>query len=866
MKTKVFLGCLIGISLFCCSLSYPNLQEGDGTRVYQTSRIVDQTVEIDGYITEEAWDKVEWSGDFTQREPHDGAEPSQETAFKILYDDDNLYLAIRAYDSDPEKIVQRMSRRDGFAGDWVEVNINSYFDKRTAFSFTASVSGVKGDEAITNDGNNWDSTWDPIWELKTSIDKKGWVAEIRIPFTQLRFNNREEQIWGLQFTRRLFRKEERSNWQYIPQEEAGWVHHFGELRGIKGIKPKKQVEISPYIASSVKNYKEEVANPFSDGRDYGYDIGVDGKIGLTNDLTLDFTINPDFGQVEADPSEVNLTAFESYFEEKRPFFIEGRNITNFQLSSGGNPFSMDNLFYSRRIGRSPHHYPDVDTENNEFADVPERTKILGAAKVTGKTQKGWSVGVLESITRKETARVYQDGLHQEEMVEPWTHYFLGRTQKDLNGGNTIIGGMFTSTNRFSLNKDLKNLPANAYTGGVDFTQYWKDKKYYLRLKYTMSQIVGGQDAIQYQQESSRRYFQRPDNDYTVYDTTKSSLTGHGGTIEFGRQSSSKLRYLGWITWRSPGLELNDMGYLRQADAVFQVLWAGYRVTDPFSIFRQAEFNINQWTGWDFGWNSLFKGGNVNFWLQFTNHYQFGAGVNLDGSGISNTELRGGPSLKTPGGWNYWLNFGTDRRKKFFMYGWHSTSWGFEQSNRSVSFGVELNYRLVDALQFSFSPDYTIQKNELQYLNAEEVEGEDRYVFGRLNQVTTYFTVRVDYSLSPDLTVQYYGSPFISAVDYSNPKEISHPQATHFKDRFSYDVSFSEENYVEDYDFNFRQFRSNLVIRWEYQPGSLLYLVWTQGRTGSAETGGFSYNNDMKGLFDIYPENVFLVKLSYRFIK
>ena len=277
-------------------------------KTYTTNRITQEAPRIDGHLNESAWDMVEWSGGFTQRSPDDGAAPSQETAIKILFDDDYLYVAVRAYDSDPDEIVQRLSRRDGFEGDWVEINIDSYFDKQTAFSFTASVSGVKGGEAITNDGNNWHSSWDQLWDFETSIDNEGWIAEMRIPFTQLRFNARDQQIWGIQFTRRLFRNEEPSIWNYSSQEEAGWVSHFGELHGISGIKPQRQIEIAPYAITKLDRYEADPDNPYLDGSDATASVGMDGKIGITNDFTLDFTINPDFGQVEADPSEVNLTA------------------------------------------------------------------------------------------------------------------------------------------------------------------------------------------------------------------------------------------------------------------------------------------------------------------------------------------------------------------------------------------------------------------------------------------------------------------------------------------------------------------------------------------------------------------------------
>ena len=380
-------------------------------RTYKTQRVSGGAPKIDGYIDSEIWDAVEWSGDFTQRYPNDGEAPSEQTAFKVLYDDNNLYILVRAYDSEPAKIVKRMSRRDGFDGDWVEIDIDSYFDKRTAFSFIASVSGVKSDMVISSDGNNWDDTWDPIWYLKTSIDSEGWIAEMKIPITQLRFsNNKEQQLWGIQLRRHFFRNDENSFWSYFSQDKSGWVRHNGELHGIKNIKPKRQAEISPYIVAKQENFDAEEGNPYKeDGVDRSLGFGIDGKFGITNDFTIDYTINPDFGQVEADPSEVNLTAFESYFQEKRPFFIENRNITDFRVSRGG-PFNQNNLFYSRRIGRAPGYYPDIDSDNDEYADVPNNTTILGALKLTGKTKKGLSIGIIESLAAEEKACVYKQGV------------------------------------------------------------------------------------------------------------------------------------------------------------------------------------------------------------------------------------------------------------------------------------------------------------------------------------------------------------------------------------------------------------------------------------------------------------------------
>jgi hypothetical protein len=865
LKSFLFLF-FFSLSIIAFGQSKRNIDDS-GKRSYTTKRIIDKAPIIDGYADDEAWNIVEWAGGFTQHDPFDGAEPTEETAFKILYDDNFLYVLVRSFDSEPDKIVRRMSRRDGFEGDFVEINIDSYFDKRTAFSFTASVSGVKGDEAITNDGDRWDRTWDPIWYLKTSIDDKGWIAEFKIPFTQLRFSNEENQTWGLQVTRRYFRNEERSNWVYVSKDNSGWVRHFGELRGIKNIKPKRQVELYPYVLGKTEVYKKEDGNPFSKGTEFGYSVGIDGKIGLTNDFILDFTINPDFGQIEADPSEVNLTAFETYFREKRPFFIEGREITSFQLSGGGNSFSRDNLFYSRRIGRSPHHYPDL--QDGEYADVPNNTTILGALKLTGKTKNGLSLGLIESITAEEKALIDFEGDTYEQTVEPMTNYFVARMQKDLNDNNTIVGGMFTSTNRFIKEDHLNYLNKNAFSGGLDLTQYFKDKKYHLTFKLAGSHLTGDSSAMILQQESSRRYFQRPDHTYSTFDSTLTSFTGYSGTIEAGKLSQKGWRWLSWITWRSPKYETNDVGFLSRSDAIFQVFWLSYRWSEPFSIFRSMQVSMDQWTGWDFGGNLNFYGTNFGTFMEFKNHWRFHGGVGISGDGISNNLLRGGPSILLPGEYNYRAHLNTDRRKKVHFGFGTNHGYGFEGSGYRHHYSIDIVYKPINALSIAFLPDYSISKDELQFTGTESVNGEDRYIFADIKRITTDLTVRIDYSITPNLTIQYYGSPFVSSGDYSDAKYITDTKADRFEERFNRDMSFSGvEDYPayldENYDFNFRQFRSNFVLRWEYRPGSLVYLVWTQSRTGVESKGNFTFTDDYGGLFETDPYNVFLIKLSYAF--
>ncbi|OQX99110.1 MAG: hypothetical protein B6I20_10285 [Bacteroidetes bacterium 4572_117] len=852
-------------------------------KIYTTKKINPHPPQIDGIIDDGAWAKVKWENNFTQYQPNEGEAPSQKTSFKILYDDDNIYVAIKAFDTEPDKIERRMTRRDGWEGDKIGIHLDTYFDKRTAFVFVVNAAGVKNDGIMIGDGDDFDDSWDPIWDAKTSIDSEGWNAEMKIPLSQLRFGNKKSQVWGMQVIRDFFRDSEFSIWKFIPQENPGWVSEYGELHGIENIKPKKQIEIAPYLMTSYSNYEKEEGNPFATGSDYTLNAGLDGKIGITNDLILDFTINPDFGQVEADPSEVNLSAFESYFEEKRPFFIEGKNITNFAITPGGSPWSQDNLFYSRRVGRRPHNNPDLS--DGEYADVPENTKILGAVKLTGKTQDGWSIGIIESITSREYAEIdFDGGERKKELVEPLSNYFIGRVQKDINKGNTIIGAMFTTSHRKLEEGKFDYLTNNAITGGIDFKQYFKDKKYFIDAKFIASKINGSKEAILEQQLSSRRYFQRPDADYIKVDSNLTSLSGTGGNFSFGKQSNSGFRFAFNVTWRTPGIELNDVGYLRQANSIFQYTWISYRTSKPISIFRTININMNQWSGFDFGGLNLFNGGNINTWVQFTNLWSVSSGYNIEFDGISNTELRGGSSMKEPGGKNLFLSIRSNRTKKLYSSVGLSLNNGNHNSANSKRYWVDITYRPVNNLSVSLEPMYSKRFSELQYVTESEYNDNARYVMGRLDQKTFSLTIRIDYNITPDLTIQFYGSPFVSAGAYSEFKKIIDPHADEYANRFmnyasseiSYDTDGNGTYMIDesgngdtDYsfdnpDFNFKQFRANMVLRWEYIPGSAIYAVWSQGRTGYDISGAFDYLQDMDALFSVKAHNVFLIKLSHRF--
>jgi hypothetical protein len=847
-------------------------------RTYKTAFAQTAPV-IDGLMNDDSWNLVEWTTDFTQIQPQENKPPSQETAFKVLYDDNNLYIFIRAYDTEPDKISRLMSRRDNFTGDMVYVDIDSHFDKQTDYLFAASASGAKSDAAISDDGYNEDDSWNPIWYMKTSIDDKGWCAEMKIPLSQLRFGKKNEQIWGLQVTRYIFRLQERSQWQYIPKGSPGIVHLYGELHGINDIKPKHQIEIMPYAVGRIERFEKTEGDPFNTGKASKISAGLDGKVGLTNDFTLDFTINPDFGQVEADPSEVNLTAFETYFSEKRPFFVEGKNIFQFMPNQTIVIHNMyaDNLFYSRRIGQYPHYYPSVG--DNEYIKMPESTTILGALKVSGKTKKGLSVGILESLTSRENAVIDSTGIRRKESVEPLTNYFVGRIQQDFNKGETVLGGIITAVNRDIKNPDLYFLNTAAYTAGIDFQHNWKERTWYVAGNAEFSDIKGKPEAITSMQTSSARYYQRPDANYLSVDSSLTSLSGYGGTIKIGKSSKKKVQFETSLTVRSPGLEFNDIGYMRYSDIIHHGTWVAYYMRNPFWIFNNFYLNTNYWMYWNFSGKLLSTNTNINFNSQFKNKWRLNGQFNRQSENISTNILRGGPSFIIPGNQSFNLNIGSDPSKKisFFLGNYHGSGDG--NSSRAHEYYAEVVIRPSNSISVSVDPDYSIRNQELQYVNTVGTPENPIYLFGNLNQKTLGITLRINYTINPELSIEYYGQPFISAGKYSSFKKITRPDAVRFRERFyefspeeltydqvnnTYSVNDGETFSFDNPDFNFRQFRSNMVIRWEYSPGSTLYLVWSQGRTSSDSDGIFSYGSDLKDLFKIVPQNVFLLKFSYWF--
>ena len=843
-------------------------------RTYNTSRIIGEPPVIDGYMNDSVWNLVNWSGDFIQQRPYEFKKPSQKTRFKILYNDNNLYVLIRAFDTEPEKIEKRLTRRDGFAGDWVAISIDSYNDDKTGFNFFVTAAGVKADVINTNDGYE-DDTWDPVWYTKVSSDDEGWLAEIRIPFTQLRFAKIKNHTWGLEVMRQLFRKQELSLWQMIPRDAPGWVSNWGTLKGIDNINPKKEIELIPYVMGSLEKGEKVEGNPFARGTHWGYNAGLDGKIAITNDFTLNFTINPDFGQVESDPSEVNLSAFESFFEEKRPFFVEGSNIFEFPLMGSGN---RTNLFYSRRIGRRPHYYPDL--YENEYVDMPEFTRILGAFKLSGKTKNGWSIGIMESVTNREFALIDSAGTSRKETVEPTTNFFNIRIQKDINDGNTIVGGMFTATNRFTKDEHLNFLPDKAYTGGIDFKQYWSDKKYYFAAKGFGSSIYGDSTSIIDLQRAPQRYYQRPDMEHRNIDSTLTSFSGYGGNVEAGKVGGGNWRYGFRAWWLSPAIDVNDMGYITRSDAISQSIWAEYIIYNPFSIFRNMNFSFSQWSWWDFSGRYLNLGTRVSTNAQFINYWGYSFGIMRNQKDVNRSELRGGPSLVFPDSWKTWLSIETDSRKKIYFDIYGSIELGNNNEKLHQDIGIGITYQPTNALKLTLNPGYYVDYDRIRYVTTIEESTNNTYVVGSLIRNVTSMDIRISYSLTPDLSLQYWGQPFFYSADYSrfadvvdagnftiqdqyyvyNSNEIQYDD---IEDLYEVNTDGGQSFEFENPDFSVFEFRSNFVLRWEYIPGSSAYFVWSQGRAGDAPTGNFSFDEHVSNLIDVNPTNIFLLKISYR---
>jgi hypothetical protein len=805
---------------------------------------------IDGKLAEAVWEQAPSIGEFVQRDPAEGEPPSQRTDARIAYDEHALYVAVRAHDTEPHRIVGMLTRRDQRSpSDWIRVIVDSYFDRRSAYEFAINPVGVKADRYYFNDGNS-DDSWDAVWDVEISRDSEGWVAEFRIPFSQLRFNHEEGAPVGLAVMREIGRLAEVSTWPLLSRNANGFVSQFAELRGLRIAGTPKKLELLPYTVGSVE-LSPTSDNPLVERTDPAGSLGLDLKYAVRSGLTLTATVNPDFGQVEADPAVVNLDAFETFFQERRPFFVEGSGT--FQFNIDCNDGACTGLFYSRRIGRAPQGTAEL--EEDEYSDSPPAVTILGAGKLTGRIGD-FSVGALTAVTADEKADIagVSGIVHQTQVIEPMTGYSVMRARREF-ANQSNVGFMLTSTNR-KLVSDVDFLPEDAYTGGLDYDIRFSPR-YNISGFWAGSRVEGSTEAIERLQRNNVHAFQRPDADHVELDPTLEVLSGHAGSVAFGKIGGEKTRFSANYGYKSPGFDINDVGFQRRADERYMSHWFQKRDMVPGRFTRTFIWNLNQYSGWNFAGDRLWSGANINMHWNWKNYYYTGFGINVNGAPFRDRVTRGGPGVLGNSSLASWQNVGTDNRKAVSAF-WFSFLESDGQGTTRINLNPSITWRPTAATSLSTGFRYNINNDDAQWVTNEELESETRYVFARLKQRTAAFTFRLNYTLTPNLSIQTYAEPFVSAGAYTEYKMLVDGRAPEYADRYlPYD-------YTGNADFNVRSFRTTNVVRWEYKPGSSLFVVWQQNRSGVEDVGDFVFNRDFAGVFGAPAQNVFLVKMSYWF--
>jgi len=843
-------------------------------------------IKLDGILNEEVWQTKGYS-DFVQKEPNDGAQPTEKTEVWIAYSDDAIYVAARCYDSQPDKIIGRLARRDDFVdSDWFALEIDPYFDHRTGFRFAVNPAGTIVDWTMYND--EWDDmTWDGVWESFARVDKEGWTVEMRVPYNQLRFKKKDTYVWGVNFYRIIKRKNEELTYVRLPKGESGRVSRFAQLQGIEQINPGRLMELMPYSLGESDVSPAEDGNPFETGREYLGNIGGDAKIGLKSNLILDTTVNPDFGQVEVDPAVINLSAYESYFSEKRPFFIEGANI--FEFGAGGaNDFwgfnwGNPSFFYSRRIGRAP----QGDVSNDDaYSDYPRNSTILTAAKLTGQLGNGVNMGLLSAFTQREYAQLSLDGNRWKEEVEPFTHYGVFRTQKQFNDGRQGLGVITTSVLRdinSALLKETLNSSALGYA--VDGWTFLDKKKGWVLTGWLGgTRITGSKEDMYDLQQSPLHYFQRPDVGYLKLDPEATSMNGWAGRLYLNKQEGH-LVFNAAIGAISPGFDSTDLGFQWGGDKINSHVVAGYRSYEPGKIFRRWMLSFAVQRTYDFGANKLSEGYHILGNGQWTNYMNWNFMLAYSPDSMSNNFTRGGPLMIDPSSWYGNFHICGDARKRIEPH------FGAEYSRGSSGYDyryyyVELILKPRSNIRFIIVPGYSFEHSVIQWIDNFQDElmtktYGNRYVFGAIDQRRFQTEFRADWTFTPRLSLQAYFQPFIAVGKYSRFKELARPGSfdfNYFGEGIS-TISYEDGTYrvdpdgpngaappftFDDPNFNYKSLRGTVVLRWEFKLGSTLYVVWTQNREDESNPGDFNFKRDISTMFRATGDNIFLVKFAYRF--
>jgi len=807
-----------------------------------------QPVTIDGRADDPVWRTAPIISDFLEFAPTEGGRPRYKTEAQVAFDDRNFYAFIRAYDPEPARISKVLARRDVRPPtDQLKIVIDSFHDRRSGFEFAVSPGGVKRDYAVYDD-NNEDGSWDGVWDVATRVDSLGWTAEFAIPLSQLRYASSPTHTFGFAVWRDIERFKERVSWPAYRPSQIGFVSQLGDIKGIDGIPAPRRFDVMPYVVA--KNEPRTTVDGVD--RHQSFTAGADFKYGITSNFTLDGTVNPDFGQVEQDPAVLNLTQFETFVQEKRPFFLEGTGVYQFPVNSNQVNNNGEGLFYSRRIGRAPQlSYLYAD------AASPTSTTILGAGKLTGRTSGGLTVGALEAVTRREQG---VSGL----TIEPASNYGVLRLAQDLNHHRSGIGLILTSVYRSldSTSNDL--LRRSALVGGIDARhQFGPGHNYQLNAAVTATGIAGSTAAVTSTQTDPAHQYQRPDGPLTV-DTTRTTLRGDAETIHFAKYGGGVVVFETSYQRISPGYEINDMGFLNRADWQDQSTWVGLNFLRRTKVYHQLNWNFNEWQDWTSGGLQLERAVNTNIHVQFHNNWYAHAGgtVGQLGATFSDRATRGGPALRVSSYSAPWAEIQGDQRFVLYPDVFAQVVTADEGHTRRTYVNPSLQVRLSARTTPSIGMNYSRNEDNTQFFDNFVVGGVTHYTFAHIDQTTIGVTFRLDYTASPTLTLQIYANPFVSKGTYSDVREVVNARADKYADRFA---PYTGSLAGGPQDFDVREFNSTTVLRWEYRPGSSFYLVWTQGRENFDPAAGTStFSADLDKLFQVQPSNTFLVKVVHWF--
>ena len=804
------------------------------------------TIRLDGRLDETAWAAAPATSAFTQVDPEEAKPASERTEVRVLFDNNALYVGVRLFDQGA--VTGRLGRRDMGQGDsdWFGVIIDSYHDHRTAFGFNVNPAGVRRDEikVITTD----DNSWDPVWDVATSVDSAGWTAEYRIPFSQLRFSRAREQEWGIQFARVIGRRNEYAVSAFTPKADLGGVPKYGHLTGLRDIQPGHRLELLPYTVQRAA-YVDPGPNPFRGNPDYGTSAGLDLLYRISPNLTLNAALNPDFGQVEVDPAVVNLGVYETFFEEKRPFFVEGNEIFSFGVggTSGGQ------MFYSRRVG----HAPSLRAPS-EASDEPDNTTILGAGKLSGKVG-AWSLGFLEAVTAKETTPYRSStGATQRFTVEPLTNSFMGRARREARGGQAFLGGALTAVHRDLSSSALRSaLHSAAWAGGVDFRNEFASRTWVVSGDAAFSRVEGAPEAILATQQRSNHYFQRPDADHLEVKSLATSLGGYSVNLGLAKQQGEHWRAQLATAFTSPGYEINDLGFSYRTDRRDVQAGLTYLQNRPGRVWRRWNVDVAGRTERNFAGEPILLLGAMTFSATTLNYWTLFANTNRFFESYDDRLTRGGPLALRPASWQSVVAFASDGRKPLTAHAGVQTQthdygqWGYHVFS---SFGVKTSSRW----SLSLGPNFTKAFLPAQYVTSQTDAAYAatfgrRHVFAPLHQTEVALETRFSISFTPRLSLESYMQPLISAVDFGSASQFVRPRSFDF---------MPYTGTVPSLDFNLRSLRGNAVLRWEWRAGSTIYVAWQQSRSDFASIGDFSFGRDRQALFGARPDNIFLVKMNY----